>query len=146
MIDNQKGYFLINLVVTLGIIALIIGLSFPYIRNYQINSILSAEARNMVGNLKYAQQLSVTEQVVHGVEFDLSSDTYWIKKFGNATTTIKEINLDSSASLDQITGLENNRVKFNFYGGVDYSGEIILKNTNSTSTVEIKPSGYVRIK
>lgn len=143
---DQKGYLLLNLAVSLGIIALIAALSLPYIRNYQINSKLSAEARDMVGNLRYAQQLSVTEQVVYGVEFDSSSDIYWIKKYGEATSTVKEISLDSSVDLHKVEDLPDSRVRFNFYGGADESGEVILRNENTTSTVRIKPSGYVKLK
>lgn len=143
---NQKGYLLINLTIGLGIIALIVALSLPYIRSYQINSKLSAEARDMAGNLRYAQQLSVTEQTVHGVEFSTSSDVYWIKRYGGATSTIREISLDPSANMSHISGLVDAVVKFNFYGGVDHSGEVVLNNKNTTSTVVIKPSGYVKIK
>ncbi|SRR6056297_2060524 len=143
---NQKGYLLINLAVGLGIIALIVALSLPHIRRYQINSKLSAEARDMAGYLRHAQQLSVTEQTVHGVEFSTSSDTYWIKRYGGATSTIKEIPLDSSVNIAHISGLVDAGVKFNFYGGVDHSGEVVLDNINTTSTVVIKPSGYVKIK
>ena len=144
---DQKGYLLINLVAGIGIIALMIGISLPYIRNYQIDSKLSAEARNISGNLRHAQQLSVTNQTVHGVEFDIVSDTYYIKKYGGSTTTVKSVVLDSTVDLEKVTGLTGDRVKFNFYGGVDRSGEVILTNVNnSTSTVKIKPSGYVEIE
>ena len=144
---DQKGYLLINLIAGIAIIALIIGISLPYIRNYQIDSKLSAEARELSGNLRHAQQLSVTNQTVHGVEFDISNDSYFVKKYGGSTTTVKGVVLDPSVSLEEVNGLSDNRVKFNFYGGVDNAGEVILNNiNNSTSTIRIKPSGYVEVE
>lgn len=144
---DQKGYLLINLIVGIGIIALMIGISLPYIKNYQIDSKLSAEARDLSGNLRYVQQLSVTNQVVHGIKFDTVNDAYYIKKYGISTTTIESVDLDSTIDLEKVTGLIDDRVKFNFYGGVNQSGEVILTNVNnSTSTIKIKPSGYVDIK
>lgn len=144
---NNRGYLLVNLVVGLGIIALILGISLPYIREYQVSSKLSAEAREMAGNLRQAQQLSITKQVVHGVEFDISDNAYLVKEYGNSTSTVKGVSLDSQVEIDEVKGLQDGRVKFNFYGGVDNAGEVILINANNnTSTVRIKPSGYVELK
>ncbi len=143
---NENAYSLISVLASLAIIVLIVGLSLPHIRAYQINSRLSAEAREMAGNLRYTKQLSVTEQVVHGVEFDIEQDLYRIKSYGEATTTIRTISLDSSVNLSEVSGLDDNRLKFNFYGGVRQGGEVVLKNSDLSTKVIIKPSGYVKLE
>ncbi len=99
----------------------------------------------MAGNLRYAQQLSVTEQVVHGVEFDFFNNSYQVNRYGEATSTIRYVELDSEVEFHEINGLSENMVKFNFYGGVNESGEVILNNVNTEAKVIIKPSGYVQL-
>jgi len=145
--QNQKGSMLADLLVVMGIIALLSTISIPYLRKYQPNLKLSAAARNLTTDLRYAQQLTITEQNIYQVVFDLIDNTYEIQKIDTATTSIKLVNLDSEISIKQITDLTDNKVVFNYYGGVSQSGQIILTNINNTeATINIKPSGYVQLK
>lgn len=138
---------LIDLLVTLGIIALLATLAIPYLKKYQPNLKLNAAARDLTTDLRYAQQLTITEQKIHQVVFDLVDNKYQIQKIGAATTTIKTVGLEPEVSLKQIIDLTGNKVVFNYYGGVSQAGEIILTNTNNaTSTIYIKPSGYIQLK
>lgn len=138
---------LIDLLVILGIMSALTFISIPYIRKYQPNLKLNAAARGLTSDLRYAQQLTVTEQNVYKVVLDLDDNSYDIIKTGIATTTIKSVEFDHEVDYEQITGLANNEVIFNYYGGVSQSGQIILTNTNSnTATVEVKPSGYIKME
>jgi len=136
-----------EVLVAFGIIALMATISIPYIRQYQPNLKLNATARDLTSDLRYAQQLTITEQAVYFVDLNLDDDSYRILKGGVATTTIKTVEFDSSVSFQQITGLTDNEVVFNFYGGASESGEIILINSNGkTATINVKPSGYIQLE
>jgi len=101
----------------------------------------------LVNNLRYAQQLSVTEQVVHGVKFDEENNLYKVIKLTSPTTTLNSFPLGNNNNLKELNNFSDTVVEFNFYGGVDESGEIILENINNHEiTVEVKPSGYVQIQ
>ena len=144
---NQSGHILINLLVVLGVIAIIATISIPYIKKYQPNLKLNASARELTADLRYAQQLTVTEQVAHSVKINLEDNSYQILKLSLATTTIKTVELASEVSFQQVTGLTNNQVVFNYYGGVSESGQIVLINiNNSTATINVKPSGYIQLE
>jgi len=144
---NHRGGMLIDLVVAIGIIALLSTLAIPYLRKYQPNLKLNAAARALTTDLRYAQQLTVTEQKIHLVDFDLAQDKYDILKIDSATTTIKSVDLDPEISFQEITGLANNQAVFNYYGGVSQAGTVILTNTNNVdATVNIKPSGYIQLQ
>ena len=144
---NNRGGMLIDLLVALGIIALLATLAIPYLKKYQPNLKLSAAARGLTTDLRYAQQLTITEQQVHIVAFDIINKKYDILKITIATTTIKTVSLDSEISFEQITDLTNNQVIFNYYGGVSQAGKIILTNiNNATTTINIKPSGYIKLE
>jgi len=136
-----------EVLVVAGIIVLLAGISIPYLKKYQPNLKLNAMARGLTSDMRLAQQLTVTEQIVHIVSFDLGNDAYNILKLGVATTTIKSVEFNSEVSWQQITGLTNNQVVFNFYGGVSEAGQLVLINTNSqTATINIKPSGYIQLE
>lgn len=145
--ENRKGAMLVDLLVVLGIIALLSTISIPYLRKYQPNLKLNATARDLTTDLRYAQQLTITEQKVHLVAFDIANDKYDILKIDSATSTVKTVSLDAEVGFDQITGLTNNQVVFNFYGGVSQAGQILLTNINNvTATINIKPSGYIQLE
>lgn len=145
--QNFRGTMLIDLLVALSIIALLSTITIPYIRKYQPNLKLQATARDLTTDIRYAQQLTVTEQKVHLISFDEARNKYQILKIDTATTTIKSVNLDSEVSFKEITGLIDNQIIFNFYGGVSQSGQIILTNiNNATAVINIKPSGYVQLE
>ena len=144
---KNQGSLLLNVLVSFGIIALMATISIPYIRQYQPNLKLNATARDLTSDLRYAQQLTITEQVAYLVDFDLDDDSYQILKSGVATTTVKTVEFDSDISFQQIINLSDNQVIFNFYGGVSEAGQIILVNTNGkTVTINVKPSGYIQLE
>ena len=137
---------LIDLLVAIGIVVLLSTIAIPYIRKYQPNLKLYGTARNLASDLRYAQQLAVTQQKVHVIYFDAANKKYLIQRLDTATTTVKTVSFDPDISYQQITGLNNNYVYYNFYGGVSQPGQIILKNNNNlTSTINIKTSGYVEL-
>lgn len=145
--QNIKGSLLIDLLVTLGIIALLSTISIPYLRKYQPNLVLNGVARNLITDLRYAQQLTITEQKTYQVALDLNDNKYQIQKIDIATTTIKTVTLESGISIKQITDLTDNRIVFNYYGGVEEAGTIILTNSNNIDAIiNIKPSGYIQLQ
>ena len=144
---TAKGALLMSILVSVGVMALIVTLTIPYLRKYQPNLKLNGAARELTTDLRYAQQLTITEQIIHIVELDILNDSYKILKIDAATTTVKQNNFPSEVSFQQITGLTDDQVVFNSYGGVSESGEIILVNTSgATAIINVKPSGYVELQ
>ena len=103
-----------DLLVGIGIIALLSTIAIPYFRKYQPNLKLSATARDLTTDLRYAQQLTITEQKVYRIVFDLINDGYQIQKIDTATTTVKTVTLDPEVSIKQINDLTDNKVIFNY--------------------------------
>lgn len=145
---NKKGVTLIELTVVCGIIVLLTTISVPYLRKYQPNLKLNADARDMAGNLRLAQQLTITEQVPHLVDFDFSGNSYSLLRMTapSVTTTVMTVDLDNEVAFQQVNGLTDNTVEFNSYGAVSEAGEVVLINSNGkTMTIFIKPSGYIQL-
>jgi len=145
-INNTRGSFLVGVLVALGIMLVMSLIAFPYLKRYQPNLKLSGVVRDLSGNLRYAQQLTITEQVIYGVEIDAINDEYHILKFDAATSTVKTVVLPGEVEFSSVLGFSNNTIRFNSYGAVSESGEIKLTNSNNLiKLINVKPSGFIEI-
>lgn len=144
--NQTGGAMILNLIVGISIFAMLSLLSIPYVKKYQTSMILSGTVKNLTADLRFAQQSTITEQVVHIVQLDEIGNNYSILKTGAATTTIKTVNLPAGISYQSISADLNGQVIFNSFGGVSQSGSIIIKNEdNRTNAINIKPSGYIQM-
>lgn len=135
-----------SILVSVGIIALLSAAVLPYILKYQPNLKLNGTARDLATDLRYAQQMTITEQVEYLVQLDLTGNGYKIQKVDTATTTVKTVVFPTEVNYQQISDLTENQVVFNSYGAVRQSGKIVLVNTNGkTATINVKPSGYIQL-
>ncbi len=151
MLKNQKlkfksiGFTIIELAVVITIIVILIGISIAVFANFQPDLQLNGSARNLVTDLRYVQQLTVTEQIKYCLKFFLSEKKYQIIQCGSSEF-LSEISLPDGIRSITTSGFTNDEIEFNPYGAVKESGSVVLENTNNkTKTIEIRPSGFVRI-
>ncbi len=142
---NNRGAILLDILISIGIIALLTTISTPYLHAFQSDLQLNGAAKNLTSDLRYAQQLTISEQNIYEVELDPSLNNYSIVKTGSATTTIKSVALPQGVEFSQIDAVLNNEVIFNSFGGVNESGAIVLSNNTKTETINVKPSGYIQL-
>jgi len=134
---------LLTVMLILGVLALI---GIPAFKVYQPNLQLSGVVRELATDLRYAEQLAITEQVEHGIIFFPGTGQYQLVRHGNPDEVIESKNLPTEVSFQTITGLTNNEVIFNPYGAAKEAGLVTLVNTkNATSTIDIRPSGFIKI-
>jgi prepilin-type N-terminal cleavage/methylation domain-containing protein len=142
----KNSFTLIELLVVMGIISLFFLISIPSFRAYQPSLQLSGTVRDLVTDLRYAGQLSVDEQVNHGIRFNIAANKYEIIRFGETEEVLETKLLSSEVELQQISGLSGNQVIFNPYGAAQEAGIVTLINSdNTTSSVDIRPSGFVKV-
>lgn len=150
MIIRKNGFSLIEIVVVSSIILIISLVAIPSWRQISGNLELNSEARAIASELRKAQQFSVTEQINYLVFFDIAQNKYQLKKILDpeqpAVETLIETNsLKSPVQLQQVTGLTNNKVRFNSVGAASDTGEVIIDNRLKTKAIKIKPSGYIEL-
>lgn len=125
----------------MAVMAVLALVSLPVYQQLKPVLKLNAEARQLASDLRYAQQLAITEQTGYFVILDVLDNSYSIVKF--PSQTIKNHSLDG-VSFSSIAGLTANTAGFTATGAAEESGTIVLTNNEKTKTVEIKPSGYVK--
>jgi type II secretory pathway pseudopilin PulG len=146
----MKSFTLIELLIIIGIIGILTLIGVPAFRAAQPGIELAGQIRDLATDLRYAQQLSVSEQLVHGVRFFTSDSKYQIIRYGATEEILKEKFLSDNINFHQITGFGDaspKEAKFNSYGAAVEEGEIILINTKNQETqkISVKPSGFVKI-
>lgn len=142
---SKKGFALMELLVVIGIITIIIGISVPAFRSFQPGFQLSGAVRSLVSDLRYTQQLTVTEQVNYCLQFFLLEKKYQIIQCGQSQPLLEKLLPEEIKTLT-VSGFTDNKVEFNPYGAVKEDGTIILENTkDKTKTIEVRPSGFVKI-
>jgi Tfp pilus assembly protein FimT len=146
---NRDGYFLIDVLVVIGIVGVVAVAAVPYIRDFQPRLTLDSAKKQIASDLRYTQQLAVTEQSLHGVEFDEIMDTYEVVKMDpdGSTSVIKSRELAKGVGIKEVVNSDDGLVEFNSYGGVDEACRVVLEHTNGdVGQVIIKPSGYISVK
>ena len=63
---NKKSFTLTELLIVISIIAILLLIGLPLLQAYRPSLRLSGTVRDLVTDLRHAQQLAVTEQINHG--------------------------------------------------------------------------------
>lgn len=144
---SKAGFSLVELLVAIGIAAILGAVSWPIVKSFQPSFKLTAAARDLVVNLRSAQQTAVAEQVEYGLRFSFENNNYQVLKFTTTTQEILNKTLPSDVFLYQISGFTAQEVVFNVLGAVRESGTIVIRNNQgSIKTIEVRPSGFVKIQ
>lgn len=137
----EKGFTLLEIAIVIIIIALLAMISLPVYQQFQPTLKLNAEARQLASDLRYAQQMAITEQISHLVVMDMINNSYAIVKSPDQTIQNHSF---KGVYFDSIANLTSNTASFAPTGAAAESGAIILTNGEKSKTIEIKPSGYVK--
>ncbi|MFH1575353.1 MAG: hypothetical protein ABIB55_00185 [Candidatus Nealsonbacteria bacterium] len=142
----MNSFTLVELLIIMSILGILSLIGIPAFKIYQPSLQLSGSVRELVTDLRYAEQLAVTEQVGHGIIFLIGTDEYQIVRFGDKNEVIESKTLPQDISFSGITGFTDNEAIFNPYGAAEESGIITLVNTkNSTSGIDVRPSGFIKV-
>ena len=141
----KQGFTLIEIFTIIGIIVVFSFVVAPVFRSYGPSLSLSGAVRELVTDCRYDQQMAITEQNEYCLKFFPVEKKYQVLKCGSQTI-IKEKILSSQIQSLTLSGLVNDEARYNPYGAVSQSGDVVLENIkNETKTISIKPSGFVEI-
>ncbi|MCD6233358.1 prepilin-type N-terminal cleavage/methylation domain-containing protein [bacterium] len=144
---SRTGFTLLELLVVISIFVIAAGISWGAFRTLSPSWRLAGLVRDIVTDIRYAQQQTVTEQIGYGVYFSTNTNEYWIVRHGETDEILRKKPLPQDITFSEIVGLSSNEVIFNPYGAVKEAGSVSLINASGKKeTIEIRPSGFVRIE
>ncbi len=121
-------------------------IAIPAFRMFAPSLELNGTARELVSNLRYSQQMSVTEQVEYGIRFSTTTREYQMVKYSSPEEIIETKELPEKVDFQEVSGFTNNEARYNPYGAVKAEGSVSLVNNKGTVlTIEVRPSGFVKI-
>jgi len=142
---KKESFTLTEVIIVLSIMGIIVLIGLPAFRLYRPSLRLSGTVRELVSDLRYTEQLALTEQINHGIRFFSGENKYQIIKYSETEEILEEKSFPPEISFYSISGFTNDQVVFNPYGAASEPGIVTLISTgNSTATIEIKSSGFVK--
>ena len=151
---NNSGMTIIELMVVIGILAILAGIAIPGFIGWLPNYRLRSASDDVQSTLQNAKLRAIRENAIVRVNFDFGNDTYvaFIDNGANADNGIQEAdevmikNGQMPAGIDfQDAGL-GGAVRFTRRGFPDVSGDITIDNGNRTQTVNLTLGGSSSIQ
>ena len=141
----SPGFTLAEILISVAIILLLMGISLALLKSLQPSLQLSGSIRDLITDLRYAQQITITEQIKYCVKLFLDEKKYQIRRCATGQVIVEKF-LGGGIQAMTASGFSDNEIEFNPYGAAKQSGQITLENTNGQiKTIEVRPSGFVKI-
>jgi prepilin-type N-terminal cleavage/methylation domain-containing protein len=77
--SSEAGFTLMELIVVIVLIAIVLTISLPTLRNSLYTNELNSTARKIIGTVKELRNLAIREQQPYELHFDLDSNSIWYK-------------------------------------------------------------------
>ena len=145
--DMLRGLTYIELLVTFALVAIMATLGgVAYLRATGPTTVTRATARELAADLRLASQYASATQINHAVRLDSNpAPHYHLVRLADPEVEIKTVNLPQNVIFSAITFSQNTAI-FNVLGAALAAGAVTLQHSaGNTSTVEVRPSGYVRV-
>lgn len=141
---KYKGFTLIELLIVIAFVLIFAFIGITSFSNYQESVEDSGELRELISDIQYAKQMSVSEQINYGIIFNFTANSYKLIKHDSEQETIKEKEFPENINLKDVD--QYSEVKFTRFGAVFRSGEIIIETDDFHQNINIKPSGFIDVK
>jgi prepilin-type N-terminal cleavage/methylation domain-containing protein len=144
------GFTLIESLLVVTILAIIIGLSLPLLKNNFSNIQLSDSCQNIVSLSLYAHQKAIVERMIYRLNLDSGEEKYWLTFKDNKSPTFirPQDRLGKIYYLAEGINLESEKEFINFYpdGRTDIAVFSLSNQNGKKFNLATQPNlGYVKI-
>jgi prepilin-type N-terminal cleavage/methylation domain-containing protein len=153
--EKKLGFSLVELVVVMGIAAIIFAIAIPQFNQYLQNSYLKDAARSLEGDIQKVKQKAVAESTNYTISFDVVNSSYTIPTIymannSNTTPTITRNLIDFGRIILANTGnINNDTITLLSRGTADttvYHDTITLRNgVLSEANIQTTSMGKVNV-
>lgn len=138
-LKSEQGFTMVEIIVVIVIISFLASLAVPGIQGILSSQRLEKAAKEMLANLRLAQQQAISQESEYRVIINHTSNTYYIRDFINQKT-VKEVKLP--------TGIRflNSHIVYFYANGTTLNQTIGLRNgDNNFLYIIIYRTGRMRI-
>jgi prepilin-type N-terminal cleavage/methylation domain-containing protein len=148
---SSRGFTLIEMIIILGIMAILLTIAYPNFQRYYINGNLRSAARDIMGDISAMKEGAMAHNVQLSMILNKDANSYTIPRLppGNPVELITK----SPASFGQgvqLTGTDfetGNTITFLTRGTLSQGGNISLTNSRgSTATITCNLSGRTYVQ
>ena len=144
---KKFGFTLIELVVSIGVIALLVAFSVPTYQLMVAQQQLNSAVDQVEEYIRLTQQKTVTEQQSYGLTFISNSTTVTQFLYVSDTekTTVEVFNLPTNIKIKSTDFANQADIRFTSAGSPNISGSLVLNDIirNRSKAIEIRPSGAI---
>jgi prepilin-type N-terminal cleavage/methylation domain-containing protein len=150
---KNSGFTLVELMVTIGIIAIVAGIAIPGIMGWLPNYRLRSAVMELEGNLQWARLQAIKNNQRWSVAFDQANNVYYVCSgngandiwdgptvMGGDDPLVKTVNLADYNAGVNITAVSAISFVFTSRGIARFNYTIDLTNRNNSSSYQIKVS------
>jgi type IV fimbrial biogenesis protein FimT len=151
---SQKGFTLVELLITIVLIAIIFAIGIPSYSRYSLNTNLKSAARNIQADFLDLKERAIAESTMYRITFDQNGNTYTIERGTETGAPYTPIEVKTLSAFGGDVGIFSavfggGIPTITFEGrGIATAGKVILTNSRgSTATIAASVSGrtYVQV-
>ncbi len=144
----KKGFSIIELIIVIGIIAILASITVPTISKTSPTYQLSGTSKELIANLRLAQEDAVSSQKQHLIKFSLESlpQSYQLIKRDGTDTVLETQEINSNISISIDDAFQDDEVVFSADGAPSSAGIITLNQESQSKSIDISPAGVIRVQ
>jgi len=147
-IKGKSGLTLIELLITMGLLAILLGVSIPLINQTWLPRYrLKSAARNLASNMQLARLKAITTNVRHGIYFDGASG-YRLYSDDNNNKNFDSGEEEKTVILENVTCTTAPQTINFLPAGTATADRVIIRNSKgqTTDVIVLGTTGRIRIE
>ncbi|MFZ3156393.1 MAG: GspH/FimT family pseudopilin [Smithella sp.] len=143
-IKSTKGFSLIEILIVIAIMAILLSIAAPNFNAWRQNRNLNEAVGALMGDLNFARQSAITQNVNYKVTFNNTANTYTVQ--GGTYNATKNLSNFGSGTFIYSQNFNSSTVTFQPRGTLSgIGGTVSLKNSrNSCINIVVNTMGRVR--
>jgi prepilin-type N-terminal cleavage/methylation domain-containing protein len=143
--DKQRGFTLIELIITLALIIIMGALAVPFFQSYAINTNLKSAARDIQSDFSSLKGRAIAENTTFSITFNVANNNYLIQQGGVTIQTKTPSYFARDIRITSVT-FPGSTITFQTRGTASAGTLNLINSRNSTATITTTISGRTYVQ